>query len=516
MADQTETAWECQAGPQSLLLTCPAREIFFGGARGGGKTDGALGEFAAHAGEYGEHANGLMVRRSRTELVDTIERSKQIYGKLGATFNESKSFWRFHNGAILRFGYLERDSDADQFQGWSLTRLYVEEVGNFPNERVINKLMATLRSGHGVPCKVIATGNPGGAGQNWVKARWINPHPAGNKLFKRTFKNPFTGDVVEWEWCFIPSKVTDNKYLGGEYTAGLQQVGSEQLVRAWLQGDWDAVEGAYFGEWEEHRHVVPASLVDVAELDGLFFRAVDLGFATPFSVGWWVCLTDDYDLGSRTERTSRGPGLQPKYGKRGDGLRDGRGYRGVLPKGCLLRVGEWYGASSPNVGIRLPAETLARGILNRDPVEFERIAYTVVDPKGFSAESGPSVCERMGNMGLYCRPADNKRTGNGIGHYGGWDVMRGRLRGDVQGRPMIACLDTCLNSIRTIPTLQHDPDKAEDLDTHSEDHAADEWRYACMSRPWRPDDREEDVDNDSFDDYVQRDKPSDDGDWTVY
>ena len=26
--------------------------------------------------------------------------------------------------------------------------------------------------------------------------------------------------------------------------------------------------------------------------------------------------------------------------------------------------------------------------------------------------------------------------------------------------------------------------RTEDLDTQSEDHAADDWRYACMSRPW--------------------------------
>src|SRR5262249_41249202 len=38
--------------------------------------------------------------------------------------------------------------------------------------------------------------------------------------------------------------------------------------------------------------------------------------------------------------------------------------------------------------------------------------------------------------------------------------------------------------IRTIPSLQHDPDRPEDLDTGGEDHAADEWRYACLSRPW--------------------------------
>ncbi len=49
---------------------------------------------------------------------------------------------------------------------------------------------------------------------------------------------------------------------------------------------------------------------------------------------------------------------------------------------------------------------------------------------------------------------------------------------------MIFCFSTCLDSIRTIPTLQHDKARAEDLDTDSEDHCADDWRYGAMSRPW--------------------------------
>jgi hypothetical protein len=51
---------------------------------------------------------------------------------------------------------------------------------------------------------------------------------------------------------------------------------------------------------------------------------------------------------------------------------------------------------------------------------------------------------------------------------------------------MIVTFHTCVDSIRTIPFLQHDPDRAEDIMTDSEDHAADEWRYACMSRPYVP------------------------------
>jgi hypothetical protein len=42
------------------------------------------------------------------------------------------------------------------------------------------------------------------------------------------------------------------------------------------------------------------------------------------------------------------------------------------------------------------------------------------------------------------------------------------------------------DGLRTVPILQHDPDRPEDVMTDSEDHAGDEWRYACMSRPWVP------------------------------
>ena len=61
--------------------------------------------------------------------------------------------------------------------------------------------------------------------------------------------------------------------------------------------------------------------------------------------------------------------------------------------------------------------------------------------------------------------------------------MRARLRGDGE-RPMLYVFDTCIDFIRTVPMLQHDAERPEDLDTAAEDHVADEARYACMSRPW--------------------------------
>lgn len=51
---------------------------------------------------------------------------------------------------------------------------------------------------------------------------------------------------------------------------------------------------------------------------------------------------------------------------------------------------------------------------------------------------------------------------------------------------MLYVFSTCRDFIRTVPMLQHDQSRTEDLDTDAEDHAADEARYACMSRPWVP------------------------------
>jgi hypothetical protein len=442
---ETITIWEPQSGPQVELIKCPVFEIFFGGARGGGKTDGVLGDFIEHADSYGEHAIGLMIRRTLTELGETIERSRQLYTPLGWTYNEQQKMWRAPNGARLRFAYLERDADAEGYQGHSYTRLYVEEIGNFPSPKPILKLMATLRSGAGVPVGFRATGNPGGPGHQWVRARYIDPAPLG----WRVVQDPVSG----LDRVFIPSKVQDNKYLGQDYVSRLKASGSTELVRAWLEGDWSVIEGAFFECWSNEKHVIRPFEIP---RDWLRFRSADWGSAAPFSIGWWAVVGDEYRPQSDL----------------------------VLPRGALVRYREWYGSNGqPNVGLKLTAEQVAEGIRIRE--HGETIRYGVLDPAAFAVDGGPSIAERMANKGVHFHRADNKRVTQ-RGALGGWDQMRARLIGDGDGRPMIYTFSTCVDSIRTIPALQHDPDKPEDLDTDMEDHAGDDWRYACMSRPWIP------------------------------
>ncbi len=85
------------------------------------------------------------------------------------------------------------------------------------------------------------------------------------------------------------------------------------------------------------------------------------------------------------------------------------------------------------------------------------------------------MAERM--SGIPWRGADNSRVS-------GWDQVRSRLLG-TDGKPGLYIFSTCTNLIRTLPALQHDTHKPEDLDSDGEDHAADALRYGCTSRPWQ-------------------------------
>jgi hypothetical protein len=168
----------------------------------------------------------------------------------------------------------------------------------------------------------------------------------------------------------------------------------------------------------------------------------------------------------------------------------------MLPRGALVRYREWYGSDNPAAGgkgLKLTAEQVGDGIANREEHD-PKLAYGVMDPSAFKEDGGPSIMERLNGRLIAkrlasFRPADNTRVPSNGGHdrrgpMSGWDAMRARILGQA-GQPMVFAFETCLASIRTIPVLQHDPDRAEDLDTDSEDHAADDWRYACSSRPWR-------------------------------
>jgi hypothetical protein len=118
---------------------------------------------------------------------------------------------------------------------------------------------------------------------------------------------------------------------------------------------------------------------------------MDWGSAKPFSVGWWAIVSDDH------------------YVPRAEGGPDR-----LLPRGALVRYREWYGASGPNVGLKMTAEAVGAGIVQRESRD-PNLRYGVLDPACFKEDGGPSIAERINKelIAARLRPfhaADNPRV----------------------------------------------------------------------------------------------------------
>lgn len=440
--------WVPQRGPQLAALEADwCDELFFGGARGGGKSDYQLGYQEDGALRYGRGHRGIMFRKTYPEMEELQGRAMEVFPCSGAVYKTQPSAdypfsncWYWPSGATVKMRYIERESDYGRYHGHQYSRISFDEVTEYATPAGLLKMLSTLRSAAGVPCSVRLTGNPGGVGHIWVKQRYIDPAPP---------YTPFTDPDTGFTRLFIPSRMEDNPALmlaDPKYRARLlaATAGNEALRKAWLDGDWDIVAGAFFEGLSRRTHGLKPFAIPPKWLR---FRSFDWGSAKPFSVGWWAVVQDAFTCGDKT-----------------------------LPRGALVRYREWYGATSPNVGLKLDAEAVADGIKPKEA--GETIAYGVADPSIWKVDGGPSIATRMQPRGVLWKPADNSRIN-------GWDQMRKRINGE-DGVPMIYVFDTCADWWRTVPLMQHDSHKPEDIDTDMEDHAADETRYGCMSRPWIP------------------------------
>lgn len=229
-------------GPQTLALSCPCDEIFYGGARGGGKGVWLILDWLRHASLCGGKARGLLVRKYLTDLVDFIAETKKYLPRLGWTFREQAKEWHGPDGSLLSLRYLEREEDAEGYQGWNLSWLAVDEAGQYQTSLAIDLLRATLRL-PGVPERVLRlTGNPGGPGHQWLKSRYVTPARPMTPI-REKLQLP-EGSEVETVRVFIPARLKDNPACNTpEYQKNLllSAGGRAWLVKAWLEGDWCVV-----------------------------------------------------------------------------------------------------------------------------------------------------------------------------------------------------------------------------------------------------------------------------------
>ena len=213
------------------------REVFFGGAAGGGKTLSLLAAALQFVETPGYSA--LLLRRTFPDLKKPgclIPLSKLLLtGK--ASYNQTEKEWTFPSGAKLCFGYCDTDDDVYQYQGSQWSFIGVDELSQW-NEWPYRYLFSRLRRPKNgplaaIPIRMRASGNPGGKGHTFCKNRFIVP--GCGRLF-------------------VPSKIADNPHLDRlEYEQSLAEL--DPITRAQLlAGDWDAFEGGrfsadWFREW---------------------------------------------------------------------------------------------------------------------------------------------------------------------------------------------------------------------------------------------------------------------------
>lgn len=276
--------------------------------------------------------------------------------------------------------------------------------------------------------QITLTFNPWSS-SSWLKARFFDPPDTEEKIALTT-----TYRCNEWLDEADRQRFEDMK------------ANNPARFRVAGDGDWGIEGETFFEEWrddpEHYRDRLWTHVIDPFEIpeDWRIYRGFDFGYAKPFSVGWFAV---DHD-------------------------------------GRLYHILELYGCTKePNTGVKWTPDEIFAEVRKVEAehrwLKGKRI-QGIADPSIWDASRGESVYETACRHGVYFDPGDNHRLP-------GWMQVHYRLRFDEQGIPMLYVFRTCRSFIRTMPILQYDERKPEDLDTDGEDHIADMTRYVCMARP---------------------------------
>jgi hypothetical protein len=393
-------------------------------------SDALIGDAAIRAGKYGAGFRGLFLRRQQVELADIKLRMQSVYGPIGAKWSDQHQTWTFPGGGTLVLKYLANDNDALLYKGWSVSALYVDEIGDFPSRRPIDLLWGAMRSAHGVPIVRRMSCNPGGAGHLWVKQLYLSHGPY--KVFKHTPNPDLPADTIDA--VFIPSRLEDNKILmknDPRYEARIAAAvgGDKALLRAWRYGDWDVLAGTYFSFDEKKNVAVPPPMPDYLPR----WMSIDWGYTHQTAVLWAV-----------------------DFGDRAYVYRE-RGYTSTDPVSLGMYLAEVNG-DEPVQNIYLSPDAFARR------TSENTVATDLHD--GFRRAHEMRGCALLPAP----EPAFNDRVN-------GWQSVAAGLQ---HGRLMIS--PSCSELIRTLPAMVRDPKKPNDIQKVEGDDFCDSLRYLWATR----------------------------------
>lgn len=263
---------------QRLFYASRATYTAYGGAKGGGKTH-AVRIKAIGGALVNEGIRILIMRRTYPELEENHIRPivKMVPPQL-ASYNATTHLMTFHNGSTIKFGHWAGDASEDEYNGLEYDWIFIDEATQF-SERAFNFLGGCLRGVNEFPKRMYLTCNPGGVGHRWVKRLFID------RMFKTNSENPEENEDPD-DYLFIPATVEDNYHLMQSSPGYVRMLANmpEDKRRAYRYGDWSAIGGNYFPEFQPATHVVkPFQIPDHWQR----YRSFDYGLDM-FACFWWA------------------------------------------------------------------------------------------------------------------------------------------------------------------------------------------------------------------------------------
>jgi hypothetical protein len=434
---------------QTRLLAVPETfDVFLGGGRGGGKSYGLALLALRHAEQYGSRARMLYLRKSYKGLADFELVCRELFGMVygtAASYNAAEHVWRFPNGAYLELGQLESHNDYVKYQGRSFTLLMVDEAGQYSDPTLLDMMRSNLRGSKDIPIRMVIAANPGGVGHHWIAARYVFHDAPWKAFFEPKSKR---------QWVNAPSTFAGNDLIDREqYADQLQSACPDdpELLRAWVDGDWSVVRGAYFASClEESRNAIaPWKVLPDSDDAWDFYLSHDFGSAAP----------------SVTYLFAQSPGA----------THEGKFY----PKNSLVIVDELATNKKGNLtaGLGYNVSQLAEMIRMDLCAKWDVDATGVADDAVFARNGATagSIAEEFHRYSVYFNPAKK------ADRISGWQKMK-RMLADAGklDRPGLYISRDAAYFWATVPYLARDQKRVEDVDTTGPDHAADACRYGLQ------------------------------------
>lgn len=465
--------WKPLGKAQILALNCShVPEVILEGNRGGGKTVTLLMMFLQHVGKgFGASWRGVIFRISHPALKDIKEQSKKWFKLIypDAQYNETQSTWTFPDGEMLTFAHFASENDYWTWHGQEIPFIGWEELTSWPDDACFKSMFSCNRSSKpGIPKMIRSTTNPYGLGKTWVKERY--GLPTMRWKVQTGLTDPETGGALP-DRLALNFRQEDNTALldaDPEYMNKVRaSAKNPEMLKAWLDGDWDAAVGGMFDDlFRPDIHVVTPFLLNPKQwrLD----RALDWGSAAPYSFGIYA--------EARESCVVKTP----------------MGVEQMFLKGDVIRIREDYGWNGkPNKGTKLPPEVQAKRF--RELEDTWGIHHLVQPgPAGvdiWSTAKGPALHSHYAKRGVRFIPA---YVGAGS-RVAGMQEIRTRLFNanplDIDGntlpreKPGLFFFDgqnpQMLRLLIGAVPCEKNPD---DLDENYEDHPIDELRYKLFTK----------------------------------